>query len=111
VRTIRRGLYSGAVRPAAARRDLAARSQYDLGKIVAGIGDFFMRFQNRACALLERESFPGTAVEMLPDWERALGLPDPWITDALTRPAPGGLRRAPGGRDDPRAAGHDRQQP
>jgi uncharacterized protein YmfQ (DUF2313 family) len=48
-----------------------------LYKIVAGLGDFFMRFQNRACVLLEQESFPGTAVEMLPDWETALGLPDP----------------------------------
>ena len=60
------------------------KPQSTLGKIVAGIGDFFMRFQNRACDLLEQESFPGTAIELLPDWERALGLPDPCVTATLT---------------------------
>ena len=55
-----------------------------LGKIVAGIGHFFMRFHNRACALLQTECFPGTAVELLPDWERALGLPDPCMPHTTT---------------------------
>ncbi|TXH38774.1 MAG: DUF2313 domain-containing protein [Rhodospirillaceae bacterium] len=34
------------------------------------------RHHDRSCALLERESFPCSAQEMLVDWERAFGLPD-----------------------------------
>lgn len=56
----------------------------NLRQLLAGIADNFLRFQQRSCDLSEVESFPGTAVEMLPDWERALGLPDPCITDAQT---------------------------
>ncbi len=40
---------------------------------------------DRALTLLEREGVPTTAVELLPDWEQALGLPDP------CRPLPGSL--------------------
>jgi uncharacterized protein YmfQ (DUF2313 family) len=39
---------------------------------------------NRAGDLLERESDPRITFELLPDWERAWGLPDPCFPEALT---------------------------
>jgi uncharacterized protein YmfQ (DUF2313 family) len=56
----------------------------NLRALLAGMADNFLRLQQRSCDLSETESFPGTAIEMLPDWEQALGLPDPCVTDALT---------------------------
>ena len=38
----------------------------------------------RAADLLERESDPRTTAEMLPDWERNWGLPDPCYAEPLT---------------------------
>lgn len=38
----------------------------------------------RARDLLVRESYPGAAIEMLPDWERVLGLPDECASGAET---------------------------
>jgi uncharacterized protein YmfQ (DUF2313 family) len=38
----------------------------------------------RAADLLERESDPRTTLELLPDWERNWGLPDPCYPDATT---------------------------
>ena len=40
----------------------------------------------RAADLLETESFPQTTVELLPDWERNFGLPDPCFPDATSIP-------------------------
>ena len=38
----------------------------------------------RAADLLERESDPRLTIELLPDWERNWGLPDPGVTAPLT---------------------------
>jgi uncharacterized protein YmfQ (DUF2313 family) len=38
----------------------------------------------RAGDLLERESDPRLTIEMLPDWERAFGLPDPCLAEPLS---------------------------
>ena len=38
----------------------------------------------RAADLLERESDPRTTLEMLVEWERAFGLPDPCVDEPLT---------------------------
>lgn len=43
--------------------------------VLDGLGRTYDRVRQRARDLIE-ESFPGTAVEMLPEWESALGLPD-----------------------------------
>ena len=55
-----------------------------LGRFIAGLADNFMRLHGRSLDLLLRECFPGTAVELLDDWERALGLPDPCVTGGQT---------------------------
>jgi len=47
-----------------------------LSKYWSVVGDQMERQHARGCDLLNRESFPCTAIEMLPDWERVLGLPD-----------------------------------
>ncbi|MBN8486363.1 MAG: DUF2313 domain-containing protein [Burkholderiales bacterium] len=36
------------------------------------------------CIALLRETDPGAAVELLADWERVLGLPDPCLTEPIT---------------------------
>lgn len=46
-----------------------------LGGLLAGLAEEFARVDGRALALLD-EADPHTALELLPDWERALGLPD-----------------------------------
>lgn len=46
-----------------------------LGKLLLGIADELARIDARSEDLVE-EWDPRTAVELLPDWERALGLPD-----------------------------------
>lgn len=38
----------------------------------------------RAAVLLTRETDPRETIEMLPDWERAFGLPDPCVAEPLT---------------------------
>ncbi|MCW3835960.1 YmfQ family protein [Sphingomonas canadensis] len=43
----------------------------------------FARLDERAADLIE-EAFPDTTYEMLADWERVLGLPDPCSSAALT---------------------------
>lgn len=40
------------------------------------VGMELRRHHDRSCTLLQRESFPCAAAEMLEDWERVLGLPD-----------------------------------
>jgi uncharacterized protein YmfQ (DUF2313 family) len=46
-----------------------------LHKLVSGLSDRFLAVHRRACDLL-REMAPISTVELLPDWERVLGLPD-----------------------------------
>jgi uncharacterized protein YmfQ (DUF2313 family) len=48
----------------------------NLTRLVQALADGLARLDARALALLE-EADPLTALEMLPDWERAVGLPDP----------------------------------
>ena len=48
-----------------------------LMKVVRGLCRIWGDFELRASALLEVESDPRTTVELLPDWERNWGLPDP----------------------------------
>lgn len=46
-------------------------------KVVCGIAHFWGYVDGRAADLLERESDPRQTIELLPDWERNWGLPDP----------------------------------
>jgi uncharacterized protein YmfQ (DUF2313 family) len=48
--------------------------------VVRGLTKIWGDFETRASTLLERESDPRTTVELLPDWERNWGLPDPCYT-------------------------------
>jgi uncharacterized protein YmfQ (DUF2313 family) len=48
-----------------------------LVKGVTGLCDYWGFVDGRAADLLERESDPRTTIELLPDWERNWGLPDP----------------------------------
>ncbi len=52
-----------------------------LGRLLAAFADGLARFDVDASAL-ERELDPRTAVQLLPDWEEMLGLPDPCVTEA-----------------------------
>ena len=54
-----------------------------LSGVWRGVADEAARVQSRACTLLE-ESDPETAAELLMDWERAFGLPDPCDPDDQT---------------------------
>jgi uncharacterized protein YmfQ (DUF2313 family) len=55
-----------------------------LMKTVRGLTGIWGDFELRASTLLEVESDPRTTVELLPDWERNWGLPDPCYTGPLT---------------------------
>ena len=46
-----------------------------------GLSDYWGFVDGRAADLLEIESDPRTTFELLPDWERAFGLPDPCLTN------------------------------
>jgi uncharacterized protein YmfQ (DUF2313 family) len=48
-----------------------------LVKVIKGLTRIWEDFELRASHLLEQESDPRFTVELLPDWERAWGLPDP----------------------------------
>jgi uncharacterized protein YmfQ (DUF2313 family) len=48
-----------------------------LMKVVRGLAQIWALVDSRAADLLERESDPRTTLELLPDWERNWGLPDP----------------------------------
>jgi len=54
------------------------------GAVLAGIADRLGWIEGRIAAFLSRESLPVSATELLPDWERAFGLPD------ICCPAPAG---------------------
>jgi len=49
-----------------------------------GLADYWGFVDSRAADLLERESDPRITIELLPDWERNWGLPDPCYTAPLT---------------------------
>jgi uncharacterized protein YmfQ (DUF2313 family) len=49
-----------------------------------GLARYWGDVDARAATLLEVESDPRQTVELLPDWERAFGLPDPCFPDAMT---------------------------
>lgn len=49
-------------------------------RVVRGLAQVFGFVDGRAADLLERESDPRTTLEMLEDWERNWGLPDPCFT-------------------------------
>jgi uncharacterized protein YmfQ (DUF2313 family) len=49
-----------------------------------GLNQYYGYVDGRAGDLLERESDPRATVELLPDWERAWGLPDPCFVQAQT---------------------------
>ena len=57
----------------------------NLGGVMGVIAAERRERHNRKLTLLEVESFPTTSVELLPEWERMAGLPDP------CRAAPGTL--------------------
>lgn len=49
-------------------------------KLVKGLGEYWGFVDSRAADLLERESDPRKTIELLPDWERAYGLPGECFT-------------------------------
>jgi uncharacterized protein YmfQ (DUF2313 family) len=49
-----------------------------------GLSEYWGFVDGRAGDLLERESDPRKTLELLPDWERAWGLPDPCLPSATT---------------------------
>ena len=58
--------------------------EYDstLMALIGGLSQIWGDVDGRAADLLETESDPRTTVELLPDWERAWGLPDPCVKAA-----------------------------
>src|SRR5499427_5061679 len=48
-----------------------------LQNVVQGLAQIWGFVDSRAADLLERESDPRQTIELLPDWERNWGLPDP----------------------------------
>lgn len=55
-----------------------------LEKCCTGLSQIWGYVDGRAADLLERESDPRLTIELLPDWERNWGLPDPCLTEPLT---------------------------
>lgn len=55
-----------------------------LARIVDGLCQYWGFVDSRAADLLERESDPRTTIEILEEWERAWGLPDPCFPSATT---------------------------
>src|SRR5262245_16781055 len=53
-------------------------------KVVTGLANIWGYVDGRAADLLERESDPRITIELLPDWERNWGLPDPCYTAPQT---------------------------
>ncbi|MEW5422644.1 YmfQ family protein [Amorphus sp. 3PC139-8] len=59
---------------------LAERSA--MADLVAAYAAIWAWVARRDADLLERESYPGTAIELLPEWEATAGLPDPCFPTA-----------------------------
>jgi uncharacterized protein YmfQ (DUF2313 family) len=55
-----------------------------LARTCNGLANYWGHVDARAADLLERESDPRKTIELLPDWERAWGLPDPCLAEPLT---------------------------
>jgi uncharacterized protein YmfQ (DUF2313 family) len=55
-----------------------------LRQAINGLANYFGFVDGRAADLLERESDPRATIELLPDWERNWGLPDPCFTTPQT---------------------------
>jgi uncharacterized protein YmfQ (DUF2313 family) len=55
-----------------------------LAQACAGLADYWGFVDGRAADLLETESDPRATTELLTDWERNWGLPDPCLTDPPT---------------------------
>jgi len=55
-----------------------------LVKVCDALARYWGFVDSRAADLLERESDPRRTIELLPEWERAYGLPDPCFPDATT---------------------------
>jgi uncharacterized protein YmfQ (DUF2313 family) len=55
-----------------------------LMRVVRGLTRIWGDFETRASHLLEQESDPRKTIELLPDWERNWGLPDPCYSEPLT---------------------------
>lgn len=55
-----------------------------LMRYVRGQAEIWGFVDSRAADLLEMESDPRATLELLPDWERAFGLPDPCVTEPQT---------------------------
>jgi uncharacterized protein YmfQ (DUF2313 family) len=60
----------------------------DIGSVMVralwGLAQYWGFVDGRAADLLKRESDPRQTIELLPDWERAWGLPDPCFPDATS---------------------------
>lgn len=52
--------------------------------LVRGLAETWGQLDGRAADLLERETDPRGTMELLEDWERAWGLPDPCVAEPLT---------------------------
>ena len=59
-------------------------SDSTLMKTIRGLAQAWGFVDRRAADLLEQESDPRKAIELLPDWERNWGLPDPCFRQAQT---------------------------
>jgi uncharacterized protein YmfQ (DUF2313 family) len=55
-----------------------------LSKAVSGLAQIWGLVEQAAAKLLRVESDPRTTLDLLPDWERAFGLPDPCVAEPLT---------------------------
>jgi uncharacterized protein YmfQ (DUF2313 family) len=53
-------------------------------RVYAGLNDYWGTVDGRAADLLEVESDPRLTLELLPDWERNWGLPDPCYAEPFT---------------------------
>jgi len=54
-----------------------------MGKVIAGLAPMWVRHTQANNNLLV-DAFPATAVQLLPEWESALGLPDPCAGESPT---------------------------
>jgi uncharacterized protein YmfQ (DUF2313 family) len=59
-------------------------SSSTLVQVCNGLNEYWGFVDSRAADLLERESDPRQTLELLPDWERNWGLPDPCYSAPLT---------------------------